>query len=130
MEFLITVLTVYGISAIVTQSKIFEPFRDLAEKKSPDFWYHLSSCMQCFPFWAGIFVCLVLDPPVLVNKDLLPAWTNTFLTYLFCGALLSGTTMVLHALFIHLLGDVWQDKQEKERLRKANKDIPGSKGGA
>jgi hypothetical protein len=38
MNFLVTVLIVYGISAIVTISKIFEPLREIAEKYSPNFW--------------------------------------------------------------------------------------------
>lgn len=130
MEFIIIVLTVYGISAIVTQSKIFAPLRDVAEKKSPDFWYPLSSCMQCFPFWAGVFVCLVLGPPIQAMNEHLPAWANQLLTYLFCGALLSGTTMLLHTLYIHLLGDQWNKKQEKERLRKVKKGVLESNGSA
>ena len=129
MEFLILVLTVYGISAIVTQSKIFAPLRDLAEKHSPDFWFYLTNCMQCFPFWAGVLVSLVLKAPVVVSNEHLPSWLDVFLSYLFSGALLSGTTLLIHTLYIHLLGDHWNKKQEKERLRKVKKGILDSNGG-
>lgn len=45
MEFLILVLTVYGISAIVTISTIFVPLRDFAERVSPNFLSPLVNCM-------------------------------------------------------------------------------------
>ena len=59
MELITTILTVYGISAIITISKIFEPLRDVAEKHSPQFWKYLTSCMQCLPFlgWNICGVC-------------------------------------------------------------------------
>ena len=115
MEILITVLTVYGISAIVTISKVFESLRDVAEKHSPNFWKYLTSCMQCFPFWAGIFVSFVLEAPVEVANEMFPSYLNVFFTYLFSGALLSGTTMLIHTLYVHLQGDKWNDFQELER---------------
>ncbi len=123
MEFLITVLTVYGISAIVTMSKIFEPLRDVAEKHSPEFWKYLTSCMQCFPFWAGIFVSYVIGAPVEVTNQMFPSYLNVFLTYLFSGALLSGTTMLIHTLYVHLSGNMWNDFQEMERKRKIKKGV-------
>lgn len=123
MDFLITVLTVYGISAIVTQSKIFEPLRDLTEKHSPNFWSYLTSCMQCFPFWAGIFVSWLLSSPVQISTELIPGLFNTILTYLLTGGLFSGTTMLIHTLYIYMLGDIWIEKQKKERQRKLDKRI-------
>ena len=123
MEFLITVLTVYGISAIVTISKIFEPIRDVAEKHSPNFWKYLTSCMQCFPFWAGIFVSYVIEAPVEVTNEVFPSYLNVFLTYLFSGALLSGTTMLIHSLYVRLSGEMWDNFQEMERKRKIKKGV-------
>ncbi len=123
MEFLITVLTVYGISAIVTISKIFEPLRDVAEKHSPEFWKYLTSCMQCFPFWAGILVSYVIGAPVEVDNEMFPSYVNGFFTYLFSGALLSGTTMLIHTLYVHLSGDKWNDFQEREKKRKIKKGV-------
>ena len=123
MEFLITVLTVYGLSAIVTQSKIFRPLRDFAEVRSPDFWYHLVSCMQCFPFWGGVFITVLTDAPLSVSLQGLPSAFNLLLTYLLCGALFSGTSMLLHTFHVHLMGDRWIKKEEKEKIRKMKKGI-------
>lgn len=124
MELLIQVLIVYGISAIVTISKIFEPLRDVAEKYSPNFWKYLTSCMQCFPFWAGIFVSYVFQEPYLmVDNESFPIYLNVFLTYLFCGALFSGTTMFIHTVFVYLKDEKWDNAQEKERKRKVDKGI-------
>lgn len=123
MEFIITVLTVYGISSIVTLSKIFEPLRDMAEKRSPKFWKHLTSCMQCFPFWAGILVSVVMGGPITVDNEMFPTGLNLFFTYLFTGALFSGTTFLIHTLFIFLKGEDWKMKQESERKRKLSKGI-------
>lgn len=123
MELLISVLVVYGISAIVTISKIFEPVRDLAEKHSPNFWKPLTSCMQCFPFWAGVFVAFVLGSPVEAFNAHLPVWLNRVFTYLFSGALFSGTTFLIHTVFIRLQGEKWEKKQEAEKARKRKKGI-------
>ena len=123
MELLISILIVYGISAIVTLSKIFESLRDLAEKHSPHFWKYLTSCMQCFPFWAGIFVSFVMGEPIEITNERFPSYLNIFLTYLFAGALFSGTTMLIHVLFVSLKGDGWVEFQEKERKRKIKKGI-------
>ncbi|WP_242084285.1 hypothetical protein [Aestuariivivens sediminis] len=105
MEFIISILTVYGMSAIVTQGKIFEPLRDFTEKHSPNFWKYLTSCMQCLPFWVGILVSLLTQEPIMVNQEHLPNFINILFTYLFSGALYSGTTMFIHTVFVHLKGD-------------------------
>jgi len=123
MELITTILTVYGISAIITISKIFEPLRDVAEKHSPQFWKYLTSCMQCLPFWIGIFVVFVIGEPLKVENELFPAFLNTFFSCLFSGALYSGTTMLIHTLFVFLKGRQWEDMQEKERIRKIKKGI-------
>lgn len=123
MEFLIIILIVYGISAIVTISKIFESLRDFTEKHSPNFWNYLTSCMQCLPFWVGVFVSFVLESPVKVENEMFPSFFNLFFTYLFSGALFSGTTLFIHTLFVHLKGAKWDKSQEKDKQRKIKKGI-------
>jgi hypothetical protein len=123
MEFLIIILIVYGISSIVTISKIFEPLRDLAEKLSPKFWSYLASCMQCLPFWIGIFVSIVLGSPTEVENEKFPTYLNVFFTYLFSIALFSGSSLLIHTLFINLKGSQWDRRQEKERERRIKKGI-------
>lgn len=123
MEFLISVLIVYGISAIITISKIFEPLRDVAEKHSPNFWKYLTSCMQCLPFWVGLLVVFVMGGPFEIENDKLPTFLNLFFTYLFSGALFSGTTFLIHTTFVRIKGVEWDKKQEKEKARKIKKGI-------
>ena len=123
MYLLISILIVYGISAIITISKIFEPIRDIAEKHSPNFWKYLTSCMQCLPFWVGIFVSYVMGESINIMNEHLPSILNTFFTYLFSGAFFSGTTMLIHTVFIRLKGSQWSEMQEKERARKIKKGI-------
>lgn len=122
MDLIIFILIVYGVSMIVTQSKIFEPLRDWAEKVNPKFLGRLISCMQCFPFWAGVFIALVIGPP-LSAPDFVVAADGIFFTYLFTGALSSGTTYLIHILHIRLLGESWVKSQAVETERKKQKGI-------
>ncbi|WP_027138374.1 hypothetical protein [Gaetbulibacter saemankumensis] len=123
MKILLLILTVYGISAIITLGKIFEPLRDMAEKHSPNFWKHLTSCMQCLPFWVGIFISLTMGSPIYVTNTILPEYINLFLSYLYAGAFFSGTTMLIHTVFVRLKGSEWTKLQESERNRKIKKGI-------
>ena len=123
MEFILTILIVYGISAIVTISKIFEPLRDVAEKYSPNFWKYLTSCMQCLPFWVGIFVSFVYGCVFEIENEMFPSYLNLFFTYLFLGALYSGTTFLIHTMFVYFKGEKWNKMQEKDRQRKISKGI-------
>lgn len=123
MEFLNLILIVYGISAIVTISKIFEPLRDFTEKYSPKFWSYLTSCMQCLPFWVGVFVSFVLESPVKVENEMFPSFLNIFFTYLLSGSFFSGTTLFIHTVFVYLKGAKWDNAQEKDRQRKIKKGI-------
>ena len=126
MDLVVYILIVYGISGIITISKIFEPLRDVAEKRSPGFWYYLVSCMQCLPFWVGIFVTFIIGIPFEAGNDILPSGVNTFFAYLFSGALFSGTTFLIHTAFVALQGTRWSEKQRKEKERKILKGvIPG-----
>lgn len=123
MELLISILTVYGISAIITISKIFEPLRDFAEKYSPNFWKYLTSCMQCLPFWVGLLVSFVIGGPIEIANEKLPLYLNLIFTYLFSGALFSGTTLLIHTIFVRIKGAEWDKIQEKERIRKIKKGV-------
>ena len=53
----------YGITTIVTQSKIFGWLREWAEGVSP-YWSSLVKCPLCFGFHCGWFLSLVLFSPV------------------------------------------------------------------
>lgn len=47
-----------GITHIITGTKIFENFREFANKISPNFFGVLFECPTCTGFWVGIFVSL------------------------------------------------------------------------
>lgn len=98
MDIWITIGTVYGISAIITMSKIFEPIRIIAARHSPNFWRYLTSCMQCLPFWVGIFVSVFMGTPVHLNQEILPEFLHMFFTYLFTGAFFSGVSFLIHTI--------------------------------
>lgn len=123
MNLLITILIVYGISAIIAISKIFEPLRDVAEKYSPNFWKYLTSCMQCLPFWVGVFVSFINGTPFEIMNNDLPAPINVFFTYLFSGGMFSGTTLLIHTIFVKIKGEHSNEMQEKEKVRKIRKGI-------
>lgn len=114
MNLIISILIVYGMSAIVTQSKIFEPLRDFAAKKSPNFWKHLTSCMQCFPFWGGVFVSLIIGTPFQIDNDQLPLVLNSFFTFLFVGSLFSGTTMFINTIHLYIKSIIVEKPSNKE----------------
>ena len=48
-------LSTVGLATIVTQSKLFLPIRDFADRKIP-FIGQLLHCSMCFGFWAGIMI--------------------------------------------------------------------------
>lgn len=89
MELLISILLCYGITNILVNGSIFEPFRNWVGSKA-DKWifeklFQLISCVMCTGFWVGAFVGLFLGPFV---------WWNL----LFNGALFSGTSWLIHCL--------------------------------
>ena len=46
-----------GMTIIVTQSGLFERFREYVDRKS-SFFGELFSCPLCFGFWAGVFMSM------------------------------------------------------------------------
>ena len=54
---------------------------------------------------------------------MLPSFLNLVFTYLFSGALYSGTTLFIHTLFVHLKGEKRDKLQEEDRQRKIKKGI-------
>ena len=85
MDFLYWVLASFGITTIVSVSKIFKPVRDFAETKSK-FLGELLACSMCTGFWVGVFLSLAYYSPtgnILVFKF----FTKTNLLHLRCSPL-------------------------------------------
>lgn len=56
---IIFLLTAYGITTAIVQSKIAEPFREYFKYRS-EFIYKLLNCMMCTGFWVSILVSLFI----------------------------------------------------------------------
>lgn len=58
VPFAVWVLSVYGLTLIVTESLIAKPLRELVRARSP-FLGKLVHCPMCFGFWAGLGLALL-----------------------------------------------------------------------
>lgn len=90
----------YGVTTIVTQSKIFKWLRDWFEGISP-YWSSLVRCPMCFGFWCGVFLSLVLFSPTLTFIG-----GNILISAFFDGCLSSGLNHILYAIH-HKLWPDW-----------------------
>lgn len=94
MEVIIFLLVAYGISNIMVHSSIFEWWRILWVKLSPNFFGELFQCMICLPFWVGAFISIMflsLSSKYL-NID------SMFLSAFIDGCLTSGGVWLIHTL--------------------------------
>ena len=55
MNILLWILVSFGITTIISVSKLFEPIRNFVTKKSPPLGGFLG-CSMCMGFWAGILL--------------------------------------------------------------------------
>ena len=62
MNFLFWVLIAFGITEIITLSKIFKSTRERAKQKYP-FLGDMLACSMCTSFWVGAFLSLVYFSP-------------------------------------------------------------------
>jgi hypothetical protein len=101
MDLILFSLISYGITTIVTQSKIFGWLRDWAEGVSP-YWSSLVRCPMCFGFWCGIFLSLCLFSPVGYIWGI----DNLLQGLFFDGCFSSGINHILYAIH-HKLWPDW-----------------------
>lgn len=85
MNFLLFILICYGMTQIVTTSKIFEPIRNRYN-------IYILSCSMCSSFWIGLLVFLVFW---FCGIQLFP---NLYLGSLFFGCISSATSFGLISL--------------------------------
>ena len=62
MEFLLWILVSFGITTILSISKIFKPVREYVKNKSA-FWGDMLACSMCTGFWVGAFLCITYFSP-------------------------------------------------------------------
>jgi hypothetical protein len=90
LTIIITIIAAYGITNIVTQGAIFDPFKEkLLEmgngSKIVEKIVYLLNCPMCFGFWVGVLLGSFFGPF---------AWWNIILN----GAFYSATAWILHCL--------------------------------
>jgi len=88
---LIFILSTIGLTFIVTQSYIFRPLRDLAEKISPSLG-KLLHCTQCFGFWSGLLIKTLLL--IYYHQIIWLSWI-IILIYGFIGSIVSYVSFLL-----------------------------------
>jgi len=67
MEFIYFLLGGFGVTTIITKSKIFEPLREKLDNGydnlKHNFWGLLINCPLCVGFWVGVFLSLFFYSP-------------------------------------------------------------------
>jgi hypothetical protein len=101
IELVIFSLISFGITTIVTQSKIFRWLRDWAEGVSP-YWSSLVMCPLCFGFHCGWFLSLTLFTPVGVLLGVTSVVGQLF----FDACISAGVNQLLFAIH-HKLWPDW-----------------------
>lgn len=97
-------LATYGLTLIVTQSKIFRPVRGLFEGTSNrllKFFGDMLHCPMCFGFWSGIFWSRFW--PAVAISDL-PRWETGTLNILAAGCVSSAFCWIVRVA-LHRLGE-------------------------
>jgi hypothetical protein len=90
-EIIVVIIAAYGVTNIVTQGTIFDPFKEWIKGFSivGDRLFYLLNCPMCFGFWVGLFLGLFFGPFV---------WWNFILN----GAFYSAACWLLHCLSRYL----------------------------
>jgi hypothetical protein len=108
-------LTVYGVTLVVTESKLFAPVRAAAAARVP--WLAtLLSCPMCLGFWCGAGLSLGGWSP---SAAIVPAWPR-LVRALADGAAAAGAAWALAALVSLLLEiryslETWREDAERRR---------------
>lgn len=112
-------LLIYGHTNIITQSEIFEPIRDWADKTS-HFLSSLFSCPMCMGFWVGVFWSfiaifwpqLTLSPTLsFLSNENVPYWIR----FLCDGIIGSAISWIVHNFISALMS--YKDSQKERVLR-------------
>lgn len=84
MDLLYFILSCYGLTQILTSSKILQPIRPK---------HYFFSCPMCMGFWVGVLVWFISPCTQLFM------FNRSIITALLLGSLSSGTSYVLCTLF-------------------------------
>lgn len=89
--FLFSIIS-FGITTIITQSKIFKWLRDWTESIN-EYWSSVFRCPLCCGFWCGIFLSVVLFSPTATFIG-----GNVLITTFFDGCFSAGIVILLDHL--------------------------------
>ena len=84
MSLIYFVLVAFGLTSILTQSKLFEKIRP------KHYFFH---CPQCVGFWVGAFLCSINQFTTLFSFDV------SVFNFFLLGWLSSGTSYILNMVF-------------------------------
>lgn len=104
MVMLFYILSLYGITLIISEGVIFSKFRKWLNTFNNKFFYKLVSCMMCLGFWFGAITSLILNDNPFIDITHLFNY-NVFkyvLNPILFGGFISGTNWLLHLIQLNL----------------------------
>lgn len=106
------ILLIYGHTTIITQSEIFEPIRNWADKVS-HFLGSLFSCPMCMGFWVGVFWSVMNQSPAHIFFQ--EVYYIEYFKYLMDGIIGTAIAWTIHSV-VSLLISI-RDSQKEKVLR-------------
>ena len=90
---IIDILTIVGLTIIITTSKMLKPFREFVSTRSI-FFGELLSCSLCTGFWVGLFFYLlpenvIIDVEIINIKINFNIFVKTIISYAALGSVFS-----------------------------------------
>ena len=110
MALLFFILGCYGLTTIIVQSKIMEPFREFW-KNRVNFIHKLLNCMMCTGFWIGLFFTLgfKFSPTYQLFSELHTNIIKLATYSIFDASFISGIIWLIYLIQLNLERHV-QDK--------------------
>jgi hypothetical protein len=110
MNFVVWATVVWGVTMIVTTSKLFAPLRDrlprtcgMKNHVTPrTFLGSLLACPMCFGWWVGAGFAALGYTPVVIVTPWLPGWAQLGLTIVSAGAAASAVCWTWHVVNVRL----------------------------
>lgn len=106
------IILIYGHTNIITQSEIFEPIRDWANKVS-HFLGSLFSCPMCMGFWVGVFWSAMNQSPAHIFFE--EVYYIEYFKYLIDGVMGSSIAWIMHTIISSIAAI--RDSQKEKILR-------------
>lgn len=99
MFLLLFLLASFGITAIITNSSIFSPIRNLFEKINPSFLGEGIVCPQCVGFWIGVILSVIGFNISYQYVDLQSLFYKFWVSVLINASISSGFSYFIYYIF-------------------------------